>query len=61
MLDAGLKVTISSDDPAYMGSEYLNDVLYRAVARSGLSRADLVTLARNGFEAAWLPRPTAPR
>lgn len=55
MLDAGLKVTISSDDPAYMGSEYLNDVLYRAVARSGLSRADLITIARNGFEAAWLP------
>jgi adenosine deaminase len=61
MLDAGLKVTISSDDPAYMGSEYLDDVLNRAVARSGLSRADLITIARNGFEAAWLPPPTAPR
>ncbi|SFF95406.1 adenosine deaminase [Novosphingobium sp. CF614] len=55
MLDAGLKVTISSDDPAYMGSEYLNDVLIRAVDRSNLTRDELTMIARNGFEAAWLP------
>jgi adenine deaminase len=55
MLDAGLKVTISSDDPAYMGSEYINDVLIRAVTRSQLTRAELIAIARNGFEAAWLP------
>jgi adenosine deaminase len=55
MLDAGLKVTISSDDPAYMGSEYINDVLIRAADRSRLTRAELVGIARNGFEAAWLP------
>lgn len=55
MLDAGLKVTISSDDPAYMASEYINDVLLRAVTRSNLSRAELAQIARNGFEAAWLP------
>jgi len=55
MLDAGLKVTISSDDPAYMASEYINEVLLRAVTRSHLTRADLAGIARNGFEAAWLP------
>ncbi|WP_298173300.1 adenosine deaminase [Novosphingobium sp.] len=55
MLDAGLKVTISSDDPAYMASEYINEVLLRAVSRSKLTRADLAGIARNGFEAAWLP------
>lgn len=55
MLDAGLKVTISSDDPAYMGSEYINDVLIRAATRSHLSRAELIQIERNGFEAAWLP------
>jgi len=54
MLDAGLKVTVSSDDPAYMGSEYINDVLIRAADHSGLSRAEIVTIARNGFAAAWL-------
>lgn len=56
MLDAGLKVTISSDDPAYMGSEYINEVLLRAVTRSQLTRAEVVAIARNGFETAWLPR-----
>jgi adenosine deaminase len=56
MMDAGLKVTISSDDPAYMGSEYINDVLIRAADRSGLSKSELITIARNGFEAAWLPQ-----
>ncbi|NKJ43963.1 adenosine deaminase [Novosphingobium sp. SG720] len=55
MLDAGLNVTISSDDPAYMGSEYLDDVLIRAADRSALTRTEIVTLARNGFRAAWLP------
>ena len=56
MLDAGLKVTISSDDPAYMGSEYINDVLIRAAERSQLTRAELIAITRNGFEAAWLPK-----
>lgn len=56
MMDAGLKVTISSDDPAYMGSEYLNDVLIRAADRSRLSREEIIMIARNGFEAAWLPQ-----
>ena len=55
MLDAGLKVTISSDDPAYMASEYINEVLLRAVTRSKLTRPELIGIARNGFEAAWLP------
>ncbi len=55
MLDAGLNVTISSDDPAYMGSEYIDDVLIRAAERSRLTRAELVEITRNGFEAAWLP------
>jgi adenosine deaminase len=55
MLNAGLNVTISSDDPAYMGSEYIDDVLVRAVDRSNLTRAELIMIARNGFNAAWLP------
>ncbi len=55
MLDAGLKVTISSDDPAYMASEYINEVLLRAVTRSNLTRPELAGIARNGFETAWLP------
>jgi adenosine deaminase len=54
MLAAGLKATLNSDDPAYFGG-YIGDN-YRAVtAARGLSRDDLVTLARNSFTGAFLP------
>jgi adenine deaminase len=53
LLDAGLTVTINSDDPAYFGG-YLNDN-WRAVARAlPLTAADLVRLARNSFTASFL-------
>ena len=57
MLDKRLAVTINSDDPAYMGSEYLSEVLAKAQARSALTRAELVRIQRNAFAAAWLPEP----
>ena len=54
LLDAGLCVTINSDDPAYFGG-YL-DVNYRRTAAAlGLTRKDLAALARNSFTASWLP------
>ena len=53
MMEQGLFVTVNSDDPAYFGG-YVNEN-YRAVRDAlGLSRDDLVTLARNSFEAAFL-------
>lgn len=54
MLDAGLNVTINSDDPAYMASEYLNEVLVKAQERSALSKAELVRIERNAFMAGWM-------
>lgn len=54
MLALGLKATVNSDDPAYFGG-YVGDN-YRAVAAArGLSRADIVTLARNSFTGSFLP------
>jgi adenosine deaminase len=54
MLALGLKATVNSDDPAYFGG-YIADN-YRAVAAArGLSRGDLVTLARNSFTGSFLP------
>ena len=54
MLALGLHATINSDDPAYFGG-YVADN-YRAVAAArGLSRADLVTLARNSLTGSFLP------
>ena len=52
MLRLGLRATLNSDDPAYFGG-YVNDN-YRAVAPL-LTRADLVTLARNSFQGSFLP------
>ena len=55
MLAAGLKVTVNSDDPAYFGGYVLDN--YKAVAEArGLSRGDLVQLARNSFTGSFLPR-----
>lgn len=55
MLDAGLKVTVNSDDPAYMGSEYINEVLVRTWKESHLTPAELVHIERNAFNTAWIP------
>ncbi|MCH8154071.1 MAG: adenosine deaminase [Proteobacteria bacterium] len=56
MLDAGLRVTVNSDDPAYFGG-YVNEN-YRAVQEAlGLTDEDLGQIARNSFEAAFLDAP----
>jgi adenine deaminase len=53
-LDAGLLVTVNSDDPSYFGG-YIN-ANYQAVSDAlGLSTADLGALARNSFAASFLP------
>ena len=54
MLDKGLFATVNSDDPAYFGG-YLNEN-YIAVQRAlGLTDAELAQLARNSFNASFLP------
>jgi len=53
MLDAGLHATVNSDDPSYFGG-YVN-ANYLAVADAlDLSKADLLTLARNSFTGSFL-------
>lgn len=54
MLDLGLQVTVNSDDPSYFGG-YVNDNLVACRDALGLSRAQLVTLARNSFAASFQP------
>ncbi len=56
MLDAGLKVTVNSDDPAYFGG-YLLDNCVAVAEALGLEAADLVTLARNSIEGSFLDAP----
>ncbi len=54
LLQRGLMVTVNSDDPAYFGG-YVGDTFQAAATALQLSRADLVTLARNSFKASFLP------
>jgi adenosine deaminase len=53
MLNQGLKPTINSDDPAYFGG-YLNDNYLAAARGVKLSKAEIVTLARNSFTGSFL-------
>ncbi|SNY92894.1 adenosine deaminase [Cohaesibacter sp. ES.047] len=53
-MDAGLLVTVNSDDPSYFGG-YLNDN-YRAIHKAlDLDEHDLITLAKNSFAASFIP------
>jgi adenosine deaminase len=57
MLASGLRATVNSDDPAYFGG-YVADN-YRAVAAArGLSRDQIVQLARNSFTGSFLDDAT---
>ncbi len=60
MLDLGLKATVNSDDPAYFGG-YLNDNWTAVAAATGLTRDDLVTLAKNSFTGSFLHKDQVER
>ena len=53
LLDAGLCVTINSDDPAYFGG-YINENFHAVGEAFDLSVDQLTILARNSFEAAFI-------
>lgn len=54
LLDAGVPVTLHSDDPAYFGG-YMNANWEAAFEALPLTDADAYQLARNSFEASFLP------
>lgn len=56
LLDAGLLVTVNSDDPAYFGG-YINDNFVACFAALPLQRQQAYQLARNSFAAAFLDLP----
>ncbi|MDF1746576.1 MAG: adenosine deaminase [Gimesia sp.] len=55
MLDAGLLVTVNSDDPPYFGG-YVNENFAAVQKALNLSQDDLKTLAQNSFEASFLSK-----
>lgn len=55
LLEAGVRVTINSDDPSYFGG-YVNENYVALQTALNLTPAELVTIARNSFTAAFLDR-----
>ena len=53
LLDAGLAVTINSDDPAYFGG-YMNENWLQTFAATGLDAKHAWQLAANSFEASFI-------
>ncbi len=54
LLDAGVAATVNSDDPAYFGG-YINENFTQVFAATGLTAQHAYQLARNSFEASFLP------
>lgn len=53
MLEQGLSATINSDDPAYFGG-YINENFRQTAAACGLTRDEVVALAKNSFTGSFL-------
>ncbi len=53
MLDAGLLVTVNSDDPAYFGG-YVNENFIQTAQALGLNTKHLAVLAENSFRASFM-------
>ncbi|HEY4174275.1 MAG TPA: adenosine deaminase, partial [Rhodopila sp.] len=53
MMDAGLHVTVNSDDPPYFDG-YVSENMIECQRALNLSRDEIVTLARNSFNAAFI-------
>jgi adenosine deaminase len=53
LLDAGLVLTVNSDDPAYFGG-YINDNFIALFDALGLNREQAKQLAKNGFAASFI-------
>jgi adenine deaminase len=53
LLEAGLMVTVNSDDPAYFGG-YVNDNFLQTFAATGLTATHAYQLAKNSFDASFI-------
>jgi len=53
MLDAGVRVTVNSDDPAYFPG-YMNENLLAVQEAVDLTRDECLQLVRNAFAVSWL-------
>jgi adenine deaminase len=57
LMEAGVKVTINSDDPSYMGERYVEENLLELQNTMNLSKEQLVQLQKNAVEICWAEKP----
>jgi adenosine deaminase len=55
LFNAGVCISLHSDDPAEFQSGYLTNLLILFQKASGYSRADMTRLVLNAFKAIWVP------
>lgn len=53
LLHQGIKITVNSDDPAYFQG-YISDNLFALAEKYNMTQEDIVQIARNSFEIAWV-------
>jgi adenosine deaminase len=53
-MEAGLMVTINSDDPAYFGG-YMNENYPQIASALNLTKKQITQLAKNSFKSSLLP------
>lgn len=53
LLKAGVQISINSDDPAYFKG-YISDNYYAVAQKYQLTQAQIIQLAKNSFNAAWM-------
>ena len=58
LLKKGVKVTINSDDPSYMGEQYIEENLIALQKTMKLSREQLVLFQKNAVDICWADSPT---
>lgn len=54
MLDNDLRVTLNTDDPGIFDLNYLADIYQLATDYLGLTKPEIVQLARNSFDILWI-------
>lgn len=53
LLDAGVKISINSDDPTLMHNVWIDGAMQKTLTYCGLSESDMVQLSRTAVEMSW--------
>ena len=61
LMDAGIKICISSDSPAYVESNWVTDNLALLKLRGGFMNEDVVRVQRDAVDMCWADEETKGR